>query len=309
MMARRLMVSVFLLAALGAGISELAAHDRGVPVLRLQPAAKTQPEPEFPREPVPVFPQFQQEPPPERPRAETLQLQSRLELRRFIEFEFASAVKVIPGGKNGFRYYPNQPLNEEAWRNATGSAVPAASPGDKVQITKLEFRKSEIWVEINGGGKKRRSWRERIQVSGGGGIPTVRTTSSDPNASASGPAGFQGAGSTLILDYGKAVPDLTVEELKQHLSVFLNFDHRSAAVHWIETLPPEFQQAIKEKRAVVGMDREMVIASMGKPEKKVREKDIDGLETEDWIYGHPPGATVFVKFAGDKVISVKEFPN
>jgi hypothetical protein len=307
-MARRLIVSGILLGVLAIGFTDLAAHDRGVSRLRLHPAAKPQPEPEFPREPLPLFPQFQQEPPAERPRAESLTLQSRLELRRYIEFEFASAVKTIPGGKKGFRYSPNQPLDEQALRNATGSSLPAAHAGDKVQITRLEFRNSEILVEINGGGKKRRSWRERIQISGGGTIPTVSSTTHDPNAPG-GPPGLQGGGTTLILDYGKAVPDLTVGELKQHLAVFLNFDHRSAAVHWIETLPPEFQQAIQQRRAVVGMDREMVIAAMGKPEKKVREKDMDGLETEDWIYGHPPAATVFVKFAGDKVISVKEFPN
>jgi hypothetical protein len=305
-MARRVILGVFLLAAVASGLS---AHDRGVTLLRLHPAASSQPQRDFPRgETVPVFPQFQQqEPPPERPRGETLQLQSKLELRRYVEFEFANAVKTIPGGKKGFRFQPGQQLDEQALRNATGSSMPAAHPGDKVQITKLEFKNSEIIVEINGGGKKRKSWRERIQISGGG-IPTVRTTQT--GGATSGPAGFQGVGSTLILDYGKPIPDLTVDELKQHLSVFLDFEgHRSAAVHWIETLPPEFQEAIKEKRAVVGMDREMVIASMGKPEKKVREKDIDGLETEDWIYGHPPASTVFVKFAGDKVISVKEFPN
>lgn len=304
-MVRRINFSILLLGALAVGILDSAAHDRGVAVFRLHPAAGIQPE--FPAgATVPVFPQFQQEPPPERPRADKLQLESKLELRRYVEFEFASAVKTIPGGKKGFRYHPGQPLDEQAWRNATGSSVPAANPGDKVQITKLEFKDKEIIVDINGGGKKKKSWRERIQISGGG-IPTVQTTTT---GGAGGPPGFQGVGSTLILDYGGPVPDLTVAELKEHLSVFLDFEgQRSAAVHWIETLPPEFQQAIKERRAVVGMDREMVIAAMGKPEKKVREKDIDGLETEDWIYGHPPGETVFVKFAGDKVISVKEFPN
>jgi hypothetical protein len=106
------------------------------------------------------------------------------------------------------------------------------------------------------------------------------------------------------------IPDLTVDELKQHLAPFLGFSkQRSAAVQWIETLPAEFQHAIKDRRAVVGMNREMVVAAMGKPEKKVRERNPDGLETEDWIYRHPPAKTVFVKFAGDKVISVKEFPN
>jgi hypothetical protein len=124
-----------------------------------------------------------------------------------------------------------------------------------------------------------------------------------------GPPGFQALGSTLILDYGRPLPDLTPDELKQHLGVFLDFSkQRSASVSWIESLPPEFQQAIKERRAMVGMDKEMVIAAMGKPERKVRERDPDGLETEDWIYGHPPAKTVFVKFAGEKVISVKQFP-
>ena len=38
------------------------------------------------------------------------------------------------------------------------------------------------------------------------------------------------------------------------------------------------------------------------------ERDIDGVETEDWIYGHPPAKTVFVKFTGEKVTSVKQYP-
>ena len=32
----------------------------------------------------------------------------------------------------------------------------------------------------------------------------------------------------------------------------------------------------------------------------------DGVETEDWIYGKPPGKITFVTFAGSKVIAVKE---
>ncbi len=59
---------------------------------------------------------------------------------------------------------------------------------------------------------------------------------------------------------------------------------------------------------MVGMDREMVIAAVGRPERKVRERDSNGLETEDWIYGQPPGKTVFVRFAGDHVVTIKQFP-
>jgi hypothetical protein len=56
------------------------------------------------------------------------------------------------------------------------------------------------------------------------------------------------------------------------------------------------------------MDREMVLAALGRPDRKVREKGEDGSETEDWIYGKPPAKTIFVKFDGDKVTKVEQFP-
>ena len=46
---------------------------------------------------------------------------------------------------------------------------------------------------------------------------------------------------------------------------------------------------------------------MGKPRHK--ERDIrDGAEIEDWIYGQPPSKTVFVRFTGQRVTSVKQYP-
>jgi hypothetical protein len=68
------------------------------------------------------------------------------------------------------------------------------------------------------------------------------------------------------------------------------------------------QQAITDKRAEYGMTRDEVIAALGKPEHKVRETQPDGTEIEDWIYGTPPGKTVFVSFDGDMVIKVEQFP-
>lgn len=100
---------------------------------------------------------------------------------------------------------------------------------------------------------------------------------------------------------------MTPGELKELLAEYLDFSQRSAAVQWVETLPAEFQKAIKEKRAVEGMDREMVLAAMGRPDQKIRERGIDGNETEDWIYGTTPAKMIFVKFVGDKVVSVREF--
>jgi hypothetical protein len=115
-------------------------------------------------------------------------------------------------------------------------------------------------------------------------------------------------GATLVLDYGRSIPDMSPDDLKHDLSVLLDFSkQRSATVNWIDTLAPQFQQGIKDQRAVVGMDSEMVLAAMGRPEHKVRERDPAGNDTEDWIYGTPPSKTTFVTFEGNTVIRVKEY--
>jgi hypothetical protein len=102
---------------------------------------------------------------------------------------------------------------------------------------------------------------------------------------------------------------MTADQLKQYLSELLVFPERqSAAVQWVQTLPPEMQKAIEDRRAVTGMDHEMVLAAIGRPDNKVRERTADGDETEDWIYGKPPAKTIFVKFENDKVIEVEQFP-
>jgi hypothetical protein len=236
------------------------------------------------------------------PKPDRLQERTRLEIVRYVSGEFARAVKPLPAGDDGIRLNVGQPVDEQSLRRALGKAGLAASPGDRVQITEVRFGKREIIVDINGGGKKKKRLRDRIQINVGG-MPTVTTTP------ANSPDGFQGLGSTIVVDFGRPVPDVSPDELKQILGGLLDFSkQRSATVDWVSTLAPEFQQAIKERRAAVGMDREMVIAAMGRPERKIRERTEDGLETEDWIYGDPPGKTVFVTFAGEKVIRVKEFP-
>jgi hypothetical protein len=239
-----------------------------------------------------------------------LKPESRLALIRYIHGEFARAVRPVPISKEGFRIKAGTPPDEVAAKSQMIRSSSAASPGDTVQVTRLEFRSKEIIIDLNGGSKEKKRWRDRIQVSvggPGGGMPTTRTTTT--NADQGNTPGYQRVGATLILVFDGPVPDMTPDEFKGFLAAYLDFSkHRSATVHWFETLPPEYQTAIKENRAVVGMDREMVIASMGRPDHKVRERDPDGVETEDWIYGHPPTKTIFVKFAGDKVIAVREFP-
>jgi len=100
------------------------------------------------------------------------------------------------------------------------------------------------------------------------------------------------------------------DELKQLLAPLLDFSkQRSASVQWFDTLPVEMKKAIQDRRPLIGMDREMVVAAIGKPGHKVRERDTDGNDIEDWIYGTPPAKTIFVRFSGDRVSSIKQFPN
>ncbi len=235
----------------------------------------------------------------------TLQESSKLELIRYVSGEFAKAVKALPAGKDGIVMYVGKDLNAELLDRAVASHGAAVNTGDKVQITKLEFRDHQIVVDVNGGGRGKKRWRDRIHMEMGG-IPTVQTSSAQDN----GPPGLQpGAGSTIFLEFNKPLPDLTPNDLKQLLSVFLDFSkERSAAVQWVDTLPPEIKKAIQDRRPVLGMDREEIVAALGKPDHKVRERDRDGNDIEDWIYGQPPSKTVFVRFSGDRVTSIKQFP-
>jgi hypothetical protein len=234
-----------------------------------------------------------------------LQESTKLTLIRFVSGEFAKAVKALPAGKEGFNLAVDTPLNTELLDRAVATHGAAVNSGDNVQITGLQFRGRQIIVDVNGGGRGKHHWRDHIQIGMGGPFPTMQSTSQE-----TGPPGLQpGMGSTIFLEWSKFVPEMTPDELKQVLSPILNFQkERSASVQWIDTLPPEMKKAIQERRPVVGMDREELIAAIGKPDHKVRERDSDGNEIEDWIYGQPPSKTIFVRFQGDHVTKIEQFP-
>jgi hypothetical protein len=237
---------------------------------------------------------------PAKAQAGPLQPMSRLSLVRYIDGEIVQIVRSIPAGKKGFHMKAGAPLNENALRMAVASSGSAINPGDRAQITNLDFKDKQIIVEVNGGGRGKTRLRDRIHLEVGG-VPTMTTNPDTPVNT--------NAGATLYLDFDRPLPDMTPEELEQFLSGVLDFSKRhSAAVQWVETLPPEIQQAIQDKKPIVGMDHDMVLAAMGRPDRKVREKGTDGSEIEDWIYGKPPAKTIFVSFEGDKVTQVHQYP-
>jgi hypothetical protein len=240
-----------------------------------------------------------------------LQEESRMMILRNVDGEFARVLTSLPGGKKGFHFRAGAPIDQSALRKAIQSSGAALNTGDNVQITKLEFQGKEILIDLNGGGRKQGSWKNHVQM--GIGLPTqpVQTSTQTTSTDGAGPVlSGKKTGATLFLDFDRALPDMTPEQVKQYLSAVLDFSkQRSAAVQYSETLPPKIQEAIAEKRAAVGMDRDQVLAAMGRPDRKVREKEVDGAETEDWIYGHPPARTTFVRFTDEKVTQVDSYPD
>jgi hypothetical protein len=223
---------------------------------------------------------------------------TQLLLVRYVDGEFAKAVRAIPAGRKGFKIERNKVIDPQDLSDALRLNGTVANPGDTVQITRLDFDLHSIRVEINGGGRKHFDWRQHLQFGVGnlGSPPPDYTKPQQPT------------GGVLVLYFGhQDVPNLSADQLKSDLSPFLDFSKHSAAQNWVDTLPPKFQKGIKDHQAVVGMDRDMVIAALGLPDKKVRQWDPEGHETEDWIYGLPPSPSTFVTFQGENVVRVQHY--
>ena len=151
-------------------------------------------------------------------------------------------------------------------------------------------------LELNGGGKKKKRILERIYIGTGSSV-TPLTKTLDPS---------NPQGSYLNIKFDKFIPNITPENVKSILSSVLDFSKKSSIKNFIETFPKEFQTAVKNKRAALGMDRDMVLDSMGLPLRRIRESTEKG-QVEEWIYGESPRKIIFVKFQEGVVISIKEY--
>jgi hypothetical protein len=220
---------------------------------------------------------------------------ARIALIRGLLKEIAVSKVAMPRGKKGLRLDAQGKLDHEKAQSEMRTNGMAIKPGMPVEITKIGFKSDQLVFELNGGGKSGKKWYQHIQI----GIGTVTT-----------PIGPQqpptlAYGSSVTLDFGKPVPDLTVPQVKQLLSGVLDFERHSPTVLYSATVPPKFKEAIKKHEVVVGMDRDAVLSAKGSPDRRVREVR-DGVEQEDWIYGMPPHV-LFVTFDGDQVVAVRQY--
>ncbi len=223
-----------------------------------------------------------------------LTAEDRLLLIRGLTAEYATAKAPLPRSKKALPFESTGAYDKRQWDAIGKEFGPAARVGDLVQVTKVDIADDRIVLEINGGFRGGRKWYERVEVGvGSRSTPLGRGQSNAPG------------GTSIALLFLKSRPPLKPEEVKKMLAPVLDFERRSATRSFLESLPPPMQAAVKEKRALEGMDRDTVLLALGKPVRKVRET-VDGEELEDWIYGAPPGKITFVTFQGNKVVRVKE---
>jgi hypothetical protein len=225
-----------------------------------------------------------------------LSLDQRIELVRGLSAEYATAKVMLPRSRKALPFEENGTWDAKKWQDAVRKDGPAARPGDMVQVTKVDVDDDAITLQLNDGLKKKGSWRDRVQISLGGATtgPANPQASNQPNN-----------GTAIVIKFKDSIGDITSAQLKKLLAPVLDFEKHSAAENYIDTLPPATQQAIKEKKAIVGMDQDAVILALGRPLRKTRETKGDS-EQETWQFGEPPGRVIFVTFAGSKVINVRD---
>lgn len=226
----------------------------------------------------------------------------KVQIIRYIDGEFGKAAKALPGKNDGFTIVVGKAINDQDYRDALRLQGTAINEGDPIQVTRVTFEAKKIVLQLNGGAKKKFHLLDHLQI-GLGGDPNPNDIGVNPDAA--GRKG-EGLGAVVVLDYGKPLPDVSPNDIKETLSPLIDFSKaKSAAVNWVETLPPAYQDAIRDHNALPGMDQQTVIAAIGRPDQKFRETNADGIETESWIYGNPPAKTTFVVFIGSKVAKVE----
>jgi hypothetical protein len=223
--------------------------------------------------------------------------QHRIELIRTFNADLVYIRTEFPMGKVGLTVKDGKVSPDgDALRRLLALWGPSVKPGDRALITQFVLKNDRIHLEINGGPVKKTKWYQHIQVGANGGGMTPGGAPTDPINNP--------RGSYVDLVFDHHIPDLTVEQVKQMLWPVFDFDSKSPLEAYLESVPPKVKDAIKDHHVLVGMNREMVIYSKGRPEKKIREKDGEN-EYEDWIYGEPPHDVDFVRVAGDKVVRVE----
>ena len=222
--------------------------------------------------------------------------QTRLDLVRAYTSELVYAHTTFPIGKKGLTLKNGQVTPEgKDLEQLLAMWGPAVKPGEQMMITSIRIKDNRIHFEVNGGSIKKKKWYNHIQLGVGN---NTMETPEDPKVNP--------RGSSVELVFDKYIPEMNPQEFKDMLRPVFDFDAKSKLEAYLETVPPKVKDAIQNHDVLVGMNREMVTYSLGRPPKKIREKDTENdVDYEEWIYGEPPKDVHFVRMVGDEVVRVE----
>ncbi len=171
----------------------------------------------------------------------------------------------------------------------SGIAIPR---GGRVQITAIHFHSHSIDFDLNGG-PQTSHWYNHLQFGIGNG-----PMNSIPNQGRIG-------GGRITLRFHGQVPALTTAEIRKELSPIIEWNLREGSAIARYHLPPVVRKAIHRHHVLVGMDRSMVVAALGRTQRKYHEQNVTTGEVyTDWVYGKPPAKTTFVRLEGNRVVRV-----
>ena len=223
---------------------------------------------------------------------------ARYDLLRVVIADQAAAKIALPFGNDGIELSDSGQINKDKLDKDLRKNGQSIEPGKIVTVTALDFGDNQIEVELDGGGKNKKSFWERIQVGMGTGSTTVPVNQDDKKETAKG--------SKIVVRFAKKVPtDLTPDQLKEILSPVLDFNKRNFMKTGIEALPVEFQEAVKAKEARIGMDRSTVIMALGRPNQKFR--DPSKPDYEQWLFNLRGQRMLFVTFEDNVVVEIKQY--
>jgi hypothetical protein len=218
----------------------------------------------------------------------------RMELIRDLEAEQGFAHRELPLGA-GLTLLANGNMTPagEDYRKMLYAKGESAVPGDRVEVSALQFHADRIIIDFNGGPYAKHRFLSHISIN-------------DMPLAQQGPMAT-GCRVTLIFEGG--VPEVSAAEVKALLDPIVDFKAKSSVEAYADTLPPKVRAAIEAHQVLVGMDRRMVLAAVGEPKTKHREHAKEGDSNssvwEEWIYGETPQPIQFVRFREGRVIRLE----
>jgi hypothetical protein len=221
---------------------------------------------------------------------------TRLQILRDFETQLVYSRTLFPMGTKGLQLKDGVITpNGKDLQQSLVIYGPAIRPGDPAHISFMQIRSDHIHFEINGGPIRRKKWYQHIEVGGANG-PAMTGPGNGPTENPHG--------SFVDLYFSKYVPEMSPAQLRLLLYPVFDFNARNKEQAYLDTVQPKVKEAILAHHVLVGMDSEMVLHAMGKPPKKVREREGE-TDYEEWIYGEPPADVNFVRLVADEVVRVE----